>query len=78
MQVNVISDSEPRLGTIHTLELSSLEIPRQHDSVSFDGVTHTVKLVRWLYKREGRLVMIDGLPPGTIYSIKLVGVNIYV
>lgn len=67
MQVNVISDSEPRLGTIHTLELSSLEIPRQHDSVSFDGVTHTVKLVRWLYELE--------VSNGTH---ALVGVNIYV
>lgn len=66
MQVNVISDSEPRLGTIHTLELSSLEIPRQHDSISFDGVTYTVKLIRWLYEEK-----VD-------WSIKLVGVNIYV
>ena len=77
MQVEVVSWNDTSKGVIYTMELTSSEVPRKDDVISFDGVTHLVHHVKWIYQKEGRLVMIDGLPPGTIYSTKLVGVTIY-
>jgi hypothetical protein len=69
MQVEFVSWDDTNRGTIYTVEVSSFEIPRKDDAVSFDGVTHRVHHVKWRYEVDTMTT-----PPRPY----LVGVRIYV
>lgn len=84
MQVRIVAyigTSERKPGhVLHTLELSPFEIPRKDDILHFpEGNIYAVHHVTWKYETTSRVVVLaPELPPGTVSSTKLVGVDIHV